>query len=227
MNRTLITSLALGGLMLLSAGLSKVMTPTHHMSDSRGGRTLESVIPVAFGGWSEEKSANSQIVNPETEAFMNKIYSQVVSRTYVNAKGDRVMLSVAYGTDQKKGYEVHYPEICYPAQGFQVTSNVRDVIQTGQGAIAVNRLETNLTKQRYEPLTYWSTTGDDLTTGGLSRKLKEVSIGLKGEIPDGMVFRVSTIDQDTKNAFAVQDAFVKSLAAVLAPRDKTWLMGLH
>lgn len=226
MNRRFVKNLMLGALMILTAGLGKAMMPTRHMSELRGDKQLADVVPREFDAWREENMKLSEIVNPETAAALNKIYSQLVSRIYVNAQGDRIMLSIAYGIDQKKGYEVHYPEICYPAQGFKVTSNRRGTITTSQGILAVNRLETNLAGQRYEPLTYWSTTGNELTTGGLDRKLKEVRIGLKGQIPDGMVFRVSTIDRDTENAFAVQDAFVKSLEANLKPVDRTWLMGM-
>lgn len=226
MSRSFIVSLVLGCLMFLSAGLTKLMTPTILVSQSRGVK-LESIIPAQFGDWMEEKNMASAIVNPQAEALINKIYAQTLSRTYVNGKGERIMLSIAYGADQRRGSEVHFPDVCYPAQGFQILSNRPSVITTQQGAIAVNRLETNLANQRYEPVTYWATIGDEITTGGLNRKMKEVSYGIRGEIPDGLVFRVSSIGTDTPHAFLIQDSFVNSLVNILGPKDKKWLTGLH
>ncbi len=227
MNRTFIISLVLGSSMLMSAGLSKVMTPTNYMSESRPKIQLESAIPAQFDGWNEEKSLASVIVNPDKEAEVNKVYAQTLSRAYVNGKGERIMLSIAYGTDQRRGNDVHYPEVCYPAQGFELMSLQQGVLTMPDGAITVNRLETNLSKQRYEPVTYWTIIGDEVTLGGSDKRMKELAFGLKGQIPDGLVFRVSSIDRDTKHAYALQDAFVISLAKALASKDKKWLMGLH
>ncbi len=226
MSRPFSASVALGCLMILSAVVARFMTPTAHLSDRRGGMTLGTAVPEQFGDWKEEKGRALQLVSPENEVLLGKIYSQLLSRTYVNSNGERVMLSISYGTDQKKGYEVHYPEICYPAQGFQVLSNVRASLTTRLGTIPVSRLETSLSNQRYEPVTYWATTGDELSPGGLDRKMKEIEYGLKGVIPDGLVFRVSTIDRDTAHAFSVQDTFVNALANVLNPASRQWLMGL-
>lgn len=226
MNRTFITSLVLGGLMLASAGLSKVMTPTVYLSETHQKFQLDSVIPVQFGAWNEEKNLGSSIINPEKEAEVNKIYAQVLSRTYVNAKGERIMLSIAYGTDQRRGNDVHYPEVCYPAQGFELTSFNSGVLATPHGQISVNRLETNLSHQRFEPVTYWTTIGDQVTLGGSDKRIKELAFGLRGMIPDGLVFRVSSIDSDTPHAFSIHDAFVVALETALLPNDKKLLMGL-
>jgi EpsI family protein len=37
---------------------------------------------------------------------------------YVNASGYRIMLSLAYGSDQRGALQAHKPEVRYPAQGF-------------------------------------------------------------------------------------------------------------
>ncbi len=226
MNKTLRTSILLGSLMLLAAGAAKTLTPTNVLADSQPRPLLETTIPIAFGGWTEEKARNAQIINPQTEQLLNKIYSQTLSRTYVNSDGERIMLSIAYGTDQRRGNEVHYPEACYPAQGFQVIAMHPGAVQTSQGAIPVNRLETNLANQRFEPVTYWTTIGNQITPGGMDKRLKEISYGVKGDIPDGLVFRVSSIDTDTPRAFALQDSFVSALIKTLRPAERNWLAGL-
>lgn len=219
-------SLVLGLSMIGSAGLTKLLTPNVFLSSTRPAQELKSLIPIKFGAWQEEKNIVSAIVTPEIEAALNKIYTETLSRTYINDKGDRIMLSIAYGKDQRDTNAVHYPEVCYPAQGFQVKSATRSKIVTSIGDIPVKRLETNLSNQRYEPVTYWTTVGDMVVTGPIEKKLKEMKFGLRREIPDGLIFRVSSIDYDTSHAFITQDSFVAALIVELNPSGRKRLAGI-
>ena len=58
------------------------------------------------------------MVNPQTQELLDKLYSEVLTRVYVNASGYRIMRSLAYGFDQRGAMQAHMPEVCYPAQGF-------------------------------------------------------------------------------------------------------------
>lgn len=226
MNRTLVTALVAGGLMVLSAVGAKQLTPTEHMSQTRSSETIEQMIPARFGEWVEEKAMVNAVVDPQIEEQLRAIYTQIVTRTYVNGKGDRIMLSVAYGTDQSDTSQVHYPEVCYPAQGFQVTSNEQGTLTLGNAALPVKRLQTNLQKQRFEPITYWTTIGDKVVTNRMDKKIVEIKYSFDGTIPDGLLFRVSSIDTDTQKAFRVQEDFVRAMAGALKPAARLRLMGL-
>jgi len=226
MNKSLMIGLILGALMVLAGVLTKVVTPTIHLSKSRPALELGTAIPLQFGEWMEEKNLASVVVNPQVEATIKKIYAQTLSRTYINNNGERIMLSIAYGSDQRDAVQLHYPEVCYPAQGFQVISNRLGVLVTSQGTIPVRRLETNFSNQRFEPVTYWTTVGDETVTSGISKKIAEMRYGLKGEIPDGLLFRISSINTDTQAAFALQESFTKALLNELQPDMRLRLAGL-
>lgn len=226
MTRSLMIGLILGALMVLAGGLTKVMTPTIHLSESRPALELGAAIPLQFGEWKEEKNLASVVVNPQMEATIKRIYAQTLSRTYINNNGERIMLSIAYGNDQREEVALHYPEVCYPAQGFQVISTRQGVLVTAQGTIPVQRLETNFSNKRFEPVTYWTTVGDATVTGGISKKIAEMRYGLKGEIPDGLIFRISSINTDTQAAFALQESFTKALLSELQPDMRLRLAGL-
>jgi EpsI family protein len=218
--------LILGALMVLAGGLTKVMTPTIHSSKNRPALELSTAIPLQFGEWKEEKNLSSVVVNPQMEATIKRIYAQTLSRTYINNHGERIMLSIAYGNDQRDAVQLHYPEVCYPAQGFQVISNRQGVLATSHGTIPVRRLETNFSNQRFEPVTYWTTVGDETVTGGIRKKIAEMRYGLKGEIPDGLLFRISSINTDTQAAFTLQESFIKALLSELRPDMRLRLAGL-
>jgi EpsI family protein len=186
---------------------------------------LEQMVPEAFGDWREDPLQPAQVVNPQTQQLLDKLYSQVLTRVYVNASGYRIMLSLAYGSDQRGGLQAHRPEVCYPAQGFEVRSNEAALIRTGFGEIAGRRLFTAL-KAREEPLTYWFTIGDRPVQGKLQKRLAELSFGLTGRIPDGMLFRVSSIDRDRERAYRMQEQFINDLLGSVPALERKRLSGL-
>jgi EpsI family protein len=225
MNRTLITALVAGGLMVFSAAGAKYLTPTHPMAQTRAATPLEQMIPTRFDDWREEKIPVSAVVDPQIAEQLRRIYTQIVTRTYVNGQGERIMLSVAYGTDQSDTSQVHYPEVCYPAQGFQVTDNREGVVSLGNASLPVRRLQTHFQQQRFEPITYWTTVGDQVVTNKLDKKMVEMRYGFNGTIPDGLLFRISSIDADSGRAFALQEQFVRAMALSLDPAARLRLMG--
>lgn len=214
-------------LMLAASGMAVALRPTHKIAEQGPKVDLEAMIPSAFGDWREEKQTSALIIDPAQQETINKIYSKTLSRTYVNPQGERVMLSIAYGEDQRDGMQMHYPEVCYPAQGFQLLSKREADLSLRQSTLRVKRLHTLLGSQRNEPVTYWMVIGTIPTLGGVDKKLAEMHYGMRREIPDGLLFRVSSINTDTSQAYEIQDAFIRSLADNLEPRDKLRLMGIH
>jgi EpsI family protein len=211
MKNPLVNAIIVAVFMASAAAVATVMTPTHRLVDSLPKLDLEAAVPKSFGDWHMDPRATGGVVNPQQADMLNRIYTQILSRTYVNSDGYRIMLSIAYGEDQRDGNGLHYPEVCYPAQGFQVTSNKRGALNTALGDIPIRRLETQLSQQRYEPITYWTTVGSQAHTGGTKKKIAEMEYGLRGEIPDGLLFRVSSIDRDSSGAFNMQNKFIESL----------------
>lgn len=226
MKKSLISALAAAVLMTSAAAIATVMTPTRRIVDTLPKLDIEAAIPQRFGDWQIDTRSGGGVVNPQQTELLNQLYSQIVTRTYVNSEGYRIMLSIAYGEDQRDSNQLHYPEVCYPAQGFQVVSNRKAILNTPLGDIPIKRLETHLSQQRYEPITYWTTVGSQALTGGTSKKLAEMKYGLRGEIPDGLLFRISSIDRDSALAFAKQEQFVEQLLPAMAPEARARLSGL-
>ena len=218
---------AMAGFALAAAAL----TPTRLLADARAHKIdLAHALPQAFGHWHDDPSAMvGVIVNPQQEEVLNRIYSQQLTRTYVSDRGERVMVALAYGADQSKreGLQLHYPEVCYPAQGFEVKTSRSGAIDFAAGRLPVRRLETVLSAERYEPVTYWTMTGDEATLGGWHKKAVEFRYSLKGQITDGLLFRISSIGRDSAAQFALQERFVRELVPALQPEDRLALTGLR
>lgn len=224
MNKPKIISLALCALMISSAFLSKLMIPTDQTQGQQIKINLESMIPLEFDSWKLEPADVSLMVNPDIKGQLKQIYNQTLSRTYINNKGQRVMLSIAYGGNQSTDLHVHRPEICYAAGGFDIGALTKTFVDTAIGRIPVMHL---VAKQgsRNEPITYWIRVGDKLTRGWLEQKLTAIGYGLNGKIPDGLLFRVSTISNDEQDSFRIQQTFLTAILQAVQSEDRYWLVG--
>lgn len=198
--------------------------PTAHLADSRPKVELEAIFPKQFGEWAVDERMPVQLVSPDTQAMLDKIYNQTLSRTYVNASGERIMLSVAYGGDQSDGTRAHRPEVCYPAQGFQLLSGDTAILQTLEGSLRVKRLVAKL-GGRIEPITYWVIVGDRVVLSGTEQKIAQLRYSTRGIIPDGMLVRVSSISGDADAAFRLQGRFIASLAESVTPASRSTVVG--
>jgi EpsI family protein len=211
-------------LMLLSSGLATALRPHISMASERPPVDLKTMVPVAFGDWKEQTNLSARIVDPQQKQMLDKIYSDTLSRTYVNAEGYGVMLSIAYGRDQSDALQLHKPEVCYPAQGFRLINNQKGTLNLLGRPIAANRLQTEL-GQRFEPVTYWTVVGDRVTKNGTDKKLTEMRYAMEGRVPDGMLVRVSSIDKGTENAYKIQSDFVTQMINAIAPLHRKRFAG--
>jgi len=182
-------------------------------------------VPETFGEWTVAADQVSQIVDPATDELLRKIYKEVLSRTYVNKTGDRIMLSMARSGNQIGIQQAHFPEVCYPAQGFTVGEVKDGELMTAYGPISVRRLTTNM-RARYEPVTYWLTMGDQVVKTQWDKRWVQVRTVLTGESPGGLLFRVSSIDKDSKGAFAMQQKFVADMMESISHDTRRKLSGL-
>ena len=211
-------------LMMLAYAGAQAWRPHTHLADTRPKVDLETLFPKAFADWTVDDRMPVQLVSPDTQALLNKIYNQTLSRTYVNRKGDRIMLSVAYGGDQSDATRAHRPEVCYPAQGFQITASSTGSLQLADGSIRVRRLVAQQ-GGRNEPITYWVMVGNKIAITGTEQKLDQLSYSTRGVIPDGMLVRVSMIDPIPAHSYAIQADFVRALHAAVTPQSRAQVFG--
>lgn len=215
---------AVGLAMLAAAGIAVAVKPSDRMADTRPKIDLEVAIPKSFGDWKVDTSIVPIAPSPDVQALLDKIYSQTLARTYIDSKGRRVMLSIAYGGDQSRETQVHKPEVCYPAQGFQIESIAAGVLDAATSKIPVMRLIA--TKgPRVEPVTYWIAVGDTVVRGALEQNLARIKYGLTGTVPDGILVRVSTISRDTQRAYLHQQEFVSDLLQAMDKTHSARLLG--
>ncbi len=199
--------------MILTSMIAFTFEPTELLANKSEVMNLEKNIPYVFGTWYAVDDEQAQIIEPERAAVINYLYSQTLSRTFVNKKtGMRVMLSLAYGKVQSDGKEVHKPEVCYPAQGFTIDQLSKVTLDVGHEPqhIRATQLIAKL-GSRIEPVVYWTTLGTYSYNSRMQKKQLELNYALQNLIPDGLLFRVSMIDQNTIEANSILYQFINDL----------------
>ncbi|MEW6514360.1 MAG: exosortase-associated protein EpsI, B-type [Pseudomonadota bacterium] len=225
MNPLLRTGIVIAVLMFTATALAYALKPTTRLADLQPREKLETLIPLQFGDWQGMPTANIVIADPQMRENLDRIYTDILNRVYVDSRGRQVMLSIAYGEDQRDSMSMHYPEVCYPAQGFQTRSISKGQIVTPFGSIRVKRLEMVL-NQRLEPITYWTMIGERQSLGGIDKKLNELHYSFGGTIPDGLLIRVSSVGREPESAYRDHEEFAEALLSVLTPNARKRMAGI-
>lgn len=211
---SVLRSLIIFLLLMFALLMGYLAKPTQYLAGDKV-FDLNTVVPSKFGQWEALKRDLLPIVDPNSQTLLNRIYDQTLERTYTDQEGNKIMLSIAYGRDQRAGRtgtQAHQPEYCYPAQGFKIDFVRNDVVFSGETKISVRRLIGD-GQGRIEPITYWMIVGDKNVLPGISRKKVQYGYGFRGEIPDGILIRVSSIGSQTESQFQLHDIFIAQLVA--------------
>jgi EpsI family protein len=185
---------------------------------------LARIVPHEFAGW-RELPLPATVVNAQTQEMLQSIYNEILARAYAAADGYQVMLSIAYGGDQRGVLRAHKPEVCYPAQGFKLLETADTVLSTEHGPIPARTLRTVL-GSRNEPVMYWFAFAGRTSASSWQRRLQSLRLMMTGQVPDGLLFRVSSIDADAQRAWQRQGDFVRALLGACSPLARARLAGL-
>ena len=217
-------SIVIGGLMAATSVAAILAAPKPQVTSESQMPDLERLVPERFGIWTRDLNIVPIEVSPEVAESLSAIYDRTLSRTFVDDNGRRVMLSVAYGANQTRALQLHKPEVCYAAQGFRVSD-----IRLGKwqfNGITIPTMHLVASQgTRIEPVTYWMRIGDDIARGWFEQNKVRLKYGTRGQIPDGVLFRVSSISSDTNAAFELQREFARDLLAAMTPQARATFVG--
>jgi EpsI family protein len=219
-------NLLLGAACLAAAAAAYELKP-HRPLNLLGGQKLAKIVPQAFGDWAAAEAEAGGVVRPETAGTLAaRLYSEIIGRRYINrVTGELVMMLIAYGDTQSDLLQLHRPEICYPAVGFNLVSAATTQVRLAPHAILPARRVVARKSDWQENIVYWTRLGEYLpTTAGEQRKARLLT-GMQGYIPDGGLFRFSVIGDDPAAAFKVLERFLPELILAVAPARRLGLLG--
>lgn len=210
--------------MIAAPTLAHVMRPTVRIADQGPKIDLGAMIPKQFGDWHVLANEAQGIVSADVREKLDILYSETLGRTYEGPGGAVVMLSLAYGRDQSRALQVHKPEVCYAAQGFEILYSAKTTISLGSTAVPVMHIVARR-DQRIEMITYWIRSGDYVVRGWFEQNKARILASLNGQVPDGLLVRVSTIADGREEAFRIHAQYLSDMLAAVAPANRHVLLG--
>lgn len=174
-----------------------------------GNHKLDDIIPTQIGRW--KFVTNSGLVVPPEDQLQQALYSQLLTRIYDSGSGPPIMLLVAYGASETGFLQVHRPEFCYTAAGYELSDfGMRDVPLQQPQRLIVNSL-TATRDGMPERLFYWTRIGDHIPHSWSEQRLVFAEQNLRRIIPDAALIRVSTVAVDAGEAETRMDEFIRAM----------------
>ncbi|MGD0959930.1 MAG: exosortase C-terminal domain/associated protein EpsI [Methylomonas sp.] len=210
-------------MMICTPLLVYVAKPTEKMTDIKIKLNLEQAIPMEFADW----KADTKLVKFVNMTTGDNLYDQMLNRTYVNSRGEKIMLAMAYGSQQTHNLKVHPQEVCYKAQGFKI----EQLLHTKMDLLSLNVPITQMYATRLdhnEQVTYWFIIGNDVISNYVERFVTVLKYLFSGMIADGYLVRVSTVaplPADTN--YRLQEQFIRDMIAALPEATSKRLLGLE
>jgi EpsI family protein len=171
---------------------------------------FQRMIPDRVGGWSSRKSA--ELVLPAVDEDQEKLYENLETRIYEGDGLPSMMVLIAYSSVQRNDVQVHRPEICYPAAGFPILWTKPATIDVGSRNVYGRELVADRGGLS-ERIIYWVRVGKEFPIGWADQRLTMAISNAKGITPDGLLFRVSTIEQSPYFSPQVLALFIKAFVA--------------
>lgn len=201
--------LLIGMVLAAGAGTALARKPDQAI-DFLGSRKVEDLIPKKIGAWNFQ--TNSGLVVPTEDTLSAALYSQLLTRVYANGTDSPVMLLVAQSAGQSGFLQIHRPEFCYPAGGFELSKIVPAQLPVAGRSIRVNQLTASM-PGRNEQIIYWTRVGRQMPMSWAEQRMAVAMDNLKGYVPDAVLTRLSTIDSDRDTAFARLASFAETMLA--------------
>ena len=204
----------IGSLMVATAGATLARMPNRPLN-YLGKNKLEDVIPKTIGRWKFVSS--SGLVVPTEDLLALMLYSQQLTRVYWDGVGAPIMLLIAAGHEQTGFLQVHRPEICYSAAGYQLGPIQSQPLAVGGGReILANKMLAARGDQS-EWLLYWTRVGTQIPASWAGQRIAIAVDNLHRIIPDAILIRTSTIMQDGGEAERVLEEFAQAMIASVEP----------
>lgn len=184
--------------------------------------TLDSLVPKSVGPWSFVST--SGLVVPPEDQLSRSLYSQLLTRVYSNGDAPPIMLLIAQSDGQTGILQVHRPEVCYPAGGYQLSPVIAENIQLNGKILPTNRL-TATADGLAEHIIYWTRIGDEMPISWREQRLAVARQNLHGLIPDAVLVRLSVRTSDALAAFRMMEDFVRDMIAGIPTAQRRILIG--
>lgn len=200
-----------------AAGLAAWRQPRVNL-DYLGQEKLEHLVPETIGPWKFVTA--SGLVVPPQDQLSDAIYSQMLTRVYYDGHNSPIMFLLAQSANQTGFLQIHRPETCYTASGYKISPVVPHPISFGPKIVPANEMDAS-SGGPTEHVVYWTRVGNRIPANWGQQRLATAEQNLKGILPDAILVRISTVNDDANAANATIDNFVRAMLQSIPPNRRS------
>jgi EpsI family protein len=154
------------------------------------------------------------------------LYGETVGRIYRQTTSEAtILLLLAHGDVQSNELQLHRPEVCFPAFGFEILSNAADEITLDRKITIPARQLVAKSFDQQQTIIYWTRLGEYLPIDGAEQRFDRLKIALQGVIADGLLARFSIADTEPTIARSVLNEFIPALVRAVSATRRQTLIG--
>ena len=207
----------LGIVFCSAAGVAHFRQP-HLRLDYLGAQKLDDLVPKAIARWTFVTA--SGVVIPPEDQLEKTLYSQVLTRVYSDGDNSPIMLLIAQSGSETGFLQIHRPEVCYTAGGYQISAVMPHPIRLGSKVVPASRMEAS-SGGPTEHVVYWTRVGNKIPGSWTQQKWAVAEQNLEGIVPDAILVRISTVNDDADAALETIDSFVRAMLLSVPPQRRS------
>ena len=216
--------LILGGACVLGAAGAFGLTP-HKRISLMGKAKLDDIVPRRFGAW-VARDVSDLVAPQEDDSLAARLYQDRLERTYQNQQnGAEIMMLMAHGDSQTNELQLHRPEVCYPAFGYEIKQSQPTQLPLARGVVLPARKLVAEAPGRRENIVYWSRLGEFFPVDGGEQRMDRIKTVLQGYITDGLLARFSALGANPQRVLPLVEGFVVDLVRTVPAAQRPGLIG--
>jgi EpsI family protein len=188
-------------------------------------KKLSDVTPREIPGW-VSTDVGDLTASSTPDSLVSRLYGELVQRVYHNqTSGDEVMVLLAHGDSQTNDLQVHRPEECYPAFGYELGRDRSIALPVSNGVTVPARMLLATAVGGSEGVVYWVRMGENLPNTEQAQRVVRLQTAMQGFVADGLLARFSVSTTDDDAALAIIGGFVQSLLGAVDATNRAAFIG--
>ena len=163
-------------------------------------------LPYILGDW----EGRDVPIDDHAFTILNRDADAWIVREYTKGTA-RVILSLVTTVDQRKLFRVHIPDICLPAQGWEVKERVAQPLHLNQSQPIMATSLLAEKDRRTSQVVYWFTSNNRVIESKILHRLLMVWDGVVGQRTPGTLIELTSplMGQNRKAVLQTQEEFAQ------------------
>ncbi len=198
------------------AGAARLRPP------ARIGFTPASALPDKVGDW--RSFVPEDVILPQEDALTGRLYDALVIKSYSRKDRAPITAVLAYGAKQDYAFQMHRPEVCYPASGFWLRALERRQLSLAGQSVPGNIMLAKRGR-RQEAVLFWTRIGNAFPQSLSEQRIAVLANAGQWQAAEGILMRLSVQGGELAADAAALERFAAELVSQAGADGRRLFLG--